>query len=171
MPPQTDAIPLEITTLFPTEQLNMSSNTSQSDAKILADRLASLEVTEDQANTKSSADGAARPSEDGERVLDPELWKPHPPTEDCPVCFVPLPLDQAEFSYWVCCGKIICPACSWETARAELVINAKRAEKKQPPLDHACSFCRLAADASEPCLLYTSPSPRDKRQSRMPSSA
>ena len=26
-------------------------------------------------------------------------------------------------------------------------------------------------DQSEPCLLYTSPSPRDKRQSRMPSSA
>ena len=131
----------------------MSSNTSQSDAKILADRLASLEVTEDQANTKSSADGAARPSEDGERVLDPELWKPHPPTEDCPVCFVPLPLDQAEFSYWVCCGKIICPACSWETARAELVINAKRAEKKQPPLDHACllhcPFCRTALDGSK----------------------
>ena len=29
----------------------------------------------------------------------------------------------------------------------------------------------LAADDSEFCLLYTSPSPRDKRQSRMPSSA
>ena len=27
------------------------------------------------------------------------------------------------------------------------------------------------ADAITPCLLYTSPSPRDKRQSRMPSSA
>ena len=27
------------------------------------------------------------------------------------------------------------------------------------------------ADAIHPCLLYTSPSPRDKRQSRMPSSA
>ena len=26
-------------------------------------------------------------------------------------------------------------------------------------------------DAFHPCLLYTSPSPRDKRQSRMPSSA
>ena len=26
-------------------------------------------------------------------------------------------------------------------------------------------------DSSEGCLLYTSPSPRDKRQSRMPSSA
>ena len=29
----------------------------------------------------------------------------------------------------------------------------------------------LIADQDSPCLLYTSPSPRDKRQSRMPSSA
>ena len=29
----------------------------------------------------------------------------------------------------------------------------------------------LIADVRMPCLLYTSPSPRDKRQSRMPSSA
>ena len=28
-----------------------------------------------------------------------------------------------------------------------------------------------ASDLAKPCLLYTSPSPRDKRQSRMPSSA
>ena len=29
----------------------------------------------------------------------------------------------------------------------------------------------LFLEAEDPCLLYTSPSPRDKRQSRMPSSA
>ena len=29
----------------------------------------------------------------------------------------------------------------------------------------------LVAEGKQPCLLYTSPSPRDKRQSRMPSSA
>ena len=29
----------------------------------------------------------------------------------------------------------------------------------------------VAVDKPDPCLLYTSPSPRDKRQSRMPSSA
>ena len=29
----------------------------------------------------------------------------------------------------------------------------------------------IAGDRPEPCLLYTSPSPRDKRQARMPSSA
>ena len=33
-------------------------------------------------------------------------------------------------------------------------------------LEHASDFARMAI-----CLLYTSPSPRDKRQSRMPSSA
>ena len=32
-------------------------------------------------------------------------------------------------------------------------------------------FARAAAPPKKPCLLYTSPSPRDKRQSRMPSSA
>ena len=32
-------------------------------------------------------------------------------------------------------------------------------------------FQTLKASEAEPCLLYTSPSPRDKRQSRMPSSA
>ena len=30
---------------------------------------------------------------------------------------------------------------------------------------------KMATEASGACLLYTSPSPRDKRQSRMPSSA
>ena len=35
------------------------------------------------------------------------------------------------------------------------------------PQGHIC----LVAGASGACLLYTSPSPRDKRQSRMPSSA
>ena len=32
-----------------------------------------------------------------------------------------------------------------------------------------CCFCLISCH--RPCLLYTSPSPRDKRQSRMPSSA
>ena len=34
-----------------------------------------------------------------------------------------------------------------------------------------CSFILAPVSVIEDCLLYTSPSPRDKRQSRMPSSA
>ena len=40
----------------------------------------------------------------------------------------------------------------------------------QPPTD-AVEMVEAAEVPEEPCLLYTSPSPRDKRQSRMPSSA
>ena len=36
---------------------------------------------------------------------------------------------------------------------------------------HQLSSKKLTIDDSKTCLLYTSPSPRDKRQSRMPSSA
>ena len=40
-------------------------------------------------------------------------------------------------------------------------------EKKDPPTDHE----KFKNEQNKYCLLYTSPSPRDKRQSRMPSSA
>ena len=46
--------------------------------------------------------------------------------------------------------------------------KAKRLAKEGPKKDDNKD---KALDASKPCLLYTSPSPRDKRQSRMPSSA
>ena len=32
-------------------------------------------------------------------------------------------------------------------------------------------YTKLAADIDDTCLLYTSPSPRDRQKSRMPSSA
>ena len=42
-------------------------------------------------------------------------------------------------------------------------------EKKYPSLKNKNSPSNIVG--YKPCLLYTSPSPRDKRQSRMPSSA
>ena len=65
------------------------------------------------------------------------------------MCFVPLPLDAGESTYWSCCGKIICNGCNAETNRAGRVTNVKRAKKKLPPLDRACSFCRVAPTVSE----------------------
>ena len=118
----------------------MPSQQSSNDADIseAVDQLASFELTDSQANEKSSdtsADGASE---------DEELWKPHAPTEECPVCFVPLSLLEHESIYFVCCGKLICYGCIAESRRALNVINAKRAKKKQPPLDNACPFCRTA---------------------------
>ena len=60
----------------------------------------------------------------------------------------------------------------------ELYVDARRTnalEKDLPARNTLRSFFgdrqRFPADVFSACLLYTSPSPRDKRQSRMPSSA
>ena len=45
----------------------------------------------------------------------------------------------------------------------------KPAPKREPPIRLACAGCDR--DDYDGCLLYTSPSPRDQRGSRMPSSA
>ena len=74
---------------------------------------------------------------------DPDLWKPPPPTEECPVCMVPLPLKPDKAMYWACCGKRLCKACSEEHVRALRVTNRKREKKKQLPLKNTCAFCRI----------------------------
>jgi hypothetical protein len=42
---------------------------------------------------------------------DIELFKQPPPAEDCPICFVRLPLHQKGSKYMACCGKKICSGC------------------------------------------------------------
>ena len=39
------------------------------------------------------------------------LFKESPPPEDCPICFLPLPLETGETIFKSCCGKIICSGC------------------------------------------------------------
>ena len=64
------------------------------------------------------------------------------------------------------------------------VIDVNPQQRRQPPVMVDCGIIstepgssdgqrmvEIAADLRQLCLLYTSPSPRDKRQSRMPSSA
>ena len=54
----------------------------------------------------------------------------------------------------------------WETQHEIAPFNVIYDEHFQPALEIACSDALL-----EVCLLYTSPSPRDRQKSRMPSSA
>ena len=74
---------------------------------------------------------------------------------------------------------IECPACSKKFNIDEKLIPDEGRLLKCGNCDHTWFYkkkknIKLEADTpkiSEICLLYTSPSPRDKRQSRMPSSA
>ena len=72
-----------------------------------------------------------------------------PPTEECPVCFIPLPRHLPGIRYKSCCGKEMCSACFRESERVLNVKNAKRAEKKLKPLSLLCPFCRASMAKSD----------------------
>ena len=57
----------------------------------------------------------------------------------------------------------------WKHKYEQEVSNSSGFSKKYAKLEKASTSYNK--DKSQLCLLYTSPSPRDKRQSRMPSSA
>ena len=66
----------------------------------------------------------------------------------------------------MCSACVVCCAmCVWRT---------EKEQHTEHPRQHAAVVDKAHGSAMfrlHPCLLYTSPSPRDKRQSRMPSSA
>ena len=58
------------------------------------------------------------------------------------------------------------------TMRAETAGNIQQVlASKGERISRGQTLARISVDTRNACLLYTSPSPRDKRQSRMPSSA
>ena len=69
---------------------------------------------------------------------DEALFKEPPPNEDCPICFLPLPLDASESIFKSCCGKIICDGC----------IYAMREESLGRGKIDLCAFCRTPTATS-----------------------
>ena len=55
--------------------------------------------------------------------------------------------------------------------RIEMFEGRDRDQKRKIISEVTDGFCRATGASPESCLLYTSPSPRDPKTSRMPSSA
>ncbi|KAL7526351.1 hypothetical protein ACHAXR_001446, partial [Thalassiosira sp. AJA248-18] len=68
-------------------------------------------------------------------IFDEALFKTPPPNEDCPICYLRLPLCFAEAKYRACCGKNICLGCDYADAIARGSI--------------ICPFCRDPGPASD----------------------
>ena len=51
---------------------------------------------------------------------------------DCPICFLPHPIDQRKSALQSCCGKLICEGCLYANKKREL-------EERLKPM---CLFCR-----------------------------
>ena len=63
---------------------------------------------------------------------DEKLFK-QPPTRDCPICFLPMPINIDEVHYNTCCGKMVCGGCMWT-----------QWEYEEVELQQLCPFCRAS---------------------------
>ena len=70
---------------------------------------------------------------------DEELFKEHPRREDCPICYLPLPLDTRQTTFQPCCGKLICLGCMY-------AMNKEARERGKIDL---CAFCRTPTTRSD----------------------
>jgi len=59
---------------------------------------------------------------------DEQLFKEHPPQEECPICMLPFSLENRTSTFKSCCGKLICNGC---------IYAIKMSEGKS-----LCAFCR-----------------------------
>ena len=69
---------------------------------------------------------------------DEKLFKQPPPLEDCPICFLRMPLLGTGKMYMSCCGKVICYGCIYAVQ--------SRATKKEEDI---CPFCRTPPKSDE----------------------
>jgi tetratricopeptide (TPR) repeat protein len=58
---------------------------------------------------------------------------------ECPICFLPLPIDPSKSTMMTCCCKLICQGCCYA--------NLKR--ENEQGLEHRCAFCREPARKSD----------------------
>ena len=58
---------------------------------------------------------------------------------ECPICFLPMPLNIKKTNLMSCCGKVICNGCH----------RAQTERETEENLEHTCPFCREVVPSSE----------------------
>eukprot|EP00979_Chaetoceros_neogracilis_P003160 scaffold537_cov223-Chaetoceros_neogracile.AAC.2 len=71
-------------------------------------------------------------------LFDEKLFKQPPPNEDCPICYLRLPIEEDQSRYQSCCGKMMCGGCI--CAHSAAAADAERFK---------CVFCRTEASLSD----------------------
>mmetsp|Transcript_8710 Transcript_8710/g.14803 ORF Transcript_8710/g.14803 Transcript_8710/m.14803 type:complete len:146 (-) Transcript_8710:193-630(-) len=67
---------------------------------------------------------------------------------DCPICFLPLPIDNDKSNMMACCSKTICNGCDYAN---KIRVLEGQLQQKYPRerLQPTCPFCRHPAPNSE----------------------
>ena len=77
-------------------------------------------------------------------LYDEALFNEPPPREDCPICFLPLPLGAGQTRFKSCCGKYICQGCAFA------IVDEDMKKKKE---DRLCPYCRMPRPSSNEEIL------------------
>jgi len=75
-------------------------------------------------------------------LFDEKLFKQPPPNEDCPICYLRIPIDEDRSMYQSCCSKILCCGC----VCANTVAAADTEIFK-------CVLCRTEAPSSDEVII------------------
>ena len=84
---------------------------------------------------------AVRAAKENEEHIS-ELFAPPPPREECPICMLPLPIDDGNVLYVSCCSALLCCGCYGANWRSIEKTNEKNAKRKVPLVKLLCPFCR-----------------------------
>ena len=88
---------------------------------------------------------------EGAKPLEPLSRDDIPPTEDCPICMLPLPSKRIMATLMSCCGKTICGAC----INKHIIVSSLASRQNDGPieLNHNCVFCRAPAAETDEDIL------------------
>jgi hypothetical protein len=75
-------------------------------------------------------------------LFDVKLFKQPPPIEDCPICYLRLPIDEDQRVYHSCCAKVLCRGCIY--AHSDAATDTDK---------YKCVFCRTEAPSSDEELI------------------
>jgi len=74
-------------------------------------------------------------------TADIDLFAPPPPTEDCPLCCIPMPRASCDRAFFACCGVTICCGCDEKKTLDSLVKHMKKHCRNAKHVQ-TCAFCR-----------------------------
>ena len=69
-----------------------------------------------------------------EETANIDLFAPITEREECPICLIPLPINENEIRFKICCGKCICNGCDYKQQMNDKKKGIQKHEMK-------CAFC------------------------------
>jgi len=69
-------------------------------------------------------------------TADVDLYAPITERKECPICMIPIPLDDKQISFMKCCGKYVCSGCVYKSIKREIDNGLPQHKIGK------CAFCR-----------------------------